>query len=156
MTQLKEWLVLIRTPTLGANRLRSLLQEFGDPKGVLSVGPKVLRDRGLSSASIEAIKQPNQTLIDSDLRWLDGDHHYFITLDDPDYPPQLRDIPTPPVALFVVGNPDVLWMPQVAIVGSRKPTPGGLANARTFARSLAQSGLTITSGLAHGIDGAAL
>lgn len=155
MTQLREWLVLIRTPALGASRLRSLLQEFGDPKGVIATAPKVLRERGLSAASIEAIKQPNQSLIDSDLHWLDGEHHYFITLHDPDYPPQLRDIATPPVALFVVGNPDVLWLPQVAIVGSRRPTQGGLANARSFARGLATSGLTITSGLALGIDGAA-
>jgi DNA processing protein len=155
MTQLREWLVLIRTPALGANRLRSLLQEFGDPEGVIAAAPKVLRKRGLSEASIEAIKRPNQAQIDSDQRWLDGENRYFITLDNPDYPPQLREIPTPPVALFVLGNPDVLWLPQVAIVGSRKPTQGGLANARSFAHTLASSGLSITSGLAHGIDGAA-
>ena len=155
MTQLKDWLVLIRTPALGASRLRSLLQEFGDPKGVIAAAPKLLRDRGLSAASIEALRQPNLAQIDSDLHWLDAENHYFITLDDPDYPPQLRDIATPPVALFVLGNPDVLWMPQVAIVGSRKPTQGGLANANRFAGALAASGLTITSGLARGIDGAA-
>lgn len=155
MTQLKEWLVLIRTATLGASRLRSLLQEFGDPKGVIAAAPKVLRDRGLSTASIEAMKQPDQAKIDSDLRWLDGENHYFITLDDPDYPPQLREISTPPVALWVLGNPAVLWMPQVAVVGSRRPTRGGLANARSFAGALASSGLSITSGMARGIDGEA-
>jgi DNA processing protein len=155
MTQLKEWLVLIRTPALGASRLRSLLQEFGDPKGVIGASPVALRERGLSSASIEAIKNPNQALIDQDLRWLEADQHHLITLNDQDYPPQLREIPTPPAALFVLGNPDVLWMPQLAIVGSRKPTRGGLANARSFGHALAASGLTITSGLARGIDGAA-
>ena len=55
----------------------------------------------------------------------------------------------------MAGDPQWLWFPQLAIVGSRNPTDGGLANARDFARALAHSGLVITSGLADGIDAAA-
>ena len=80
---------------------------------------------------------------------------HLITLDDPRYPALLRDIPDPPLALFVHGDPECLVTPQLAVVGSRNPTPGGRENAFEFARYLVGAGLTITSGLAAGIDGAA-
>ncbi|MCB1576726.1 MAG: DNA-processing protein DprA, partial [Xanthomonadales bacterium] len=74
---------------------------------------------------------------------------------DPDYPSLLREIPGAPAALFVDGDPTLLWMPQVAIVGSRSASEHGLALCRRFARALASAGFTVTSGMADGIDGAA-
>ncbi len=67
----------------------------------------------------------------------------------------MRDIPSPPVALWLAGDPDVLWQPQLAVIGSRNPTAGGRDNARSFAGELARQGLTITSGMASGIDSVA-
>ena len=67
----------------------------------------------------------------------------------------LRDATNPPAALFVAGDPACLWSAQIAIVGARSATAGGLANARAFARTLAQTGNTITSGLAEGIEAGA-
>jgi len=64
----------------------------------------------------------------------------------------LRDLPSPPAALFVDGDPETLWQPQIAVVGSRNPTRGGLDNAKSFAAELSRRGLTITSGMASGID----
>lgn len=87
--------------------------------------------------------------------WLEQPDHHLLTLDDPRYPPLLRDIPRPPEQLYVAGNPDVLSLPQLAIVGSRNATPGGLDTARQFAAHLAECGLVITSGLALGVDAAA-
>jgi DNA processing protein len=81
--------------------------------------------------------------------------HHLITWDDERYPPLLRDIPSAPAALFVAGDPDVLWQPQVAVIGSRNPTAGGRDNARNFAGELALRGMTITSGMAAGIDSVA-
>jgi DNA processing protein len=78
-----------------------------------------------------------------------------VTWADPDYPPLLRQIPDPPLALYVIGDRAAPGRPQLAIVGSRNPTPAGRENARAFARHLAGAGLAITSGLALGIDGAA-
>jgi len=75
--------------------------------------------------------------------------------DDDAYPVLLRRIPNPPAALFIDGDPGCLWQPQIAVIGSRNPTPGGLDHARDFAGSLARQGMTITSGLASGIDTAA-
>ncbi|MFO1354943.1 MAG: DNA-processing protein DprA [Gammaproteobacteria bacterium] len=81
--------------------------------------------------------------------------HHLISWDDPRYPALLRQIPDPPVALFVRGDPACLAVPQLAIVGSRNASPGGAATARAFATHLARCGLGITSGLALGIDAAA-
>ena len=59
------------------------------------------------------------------------------------------------VALFVAGDPALLWYPAVAVVGSRSPTAGGRDNAHRFARALVAAGFAVTSGLAAGIDRAA-
>lgn len=76
----------------------------------------------------------------------------LIQLEDVDYPKQLRQIDDPPPFLFVRGAIECLIQPQLAMVGSRKPTPSGAQIARQFAAALAEQGLWITSGLAHGID----
>ncbi len=75
--------------------------------------------------------------------------------DDDAYPVLLRRINSPPAALFIDGDPGCLWQPQIAVIGSRNPTAGGLDHARDFAATLARQGMTITSGLASGIDTAA-
>ncbi len=79
----------------------------------------------------------------------------IVLISSPDYPALLREIDTPPALLFVKGNISALNLPQIAIVGSRNHSVAGQQNARAFARHLAGSGFTITSGLALGIDGAA-
>ncbi|NZA25831.1 DNA-protecting protein DprA, partial [Luteimonas sp. SJ-92] len=95
---------------------------------------------------------------DADARsrdWLARPGHHLLGWHDPDYPPLLRAAPSPPLALFVAGDPMLLWHPAVAVVGSRSPSAGGRDNARAFAHALAASGLGVTSGLALGIDTAA-
>lgn len=93
-------------------------------------------------------------MVKSDLRWAELSNNHLITLHNPLYPAQLREIHDPPPILFVTGDPEVLSTPQLAIVGSRNPSASGKENAREFAFHLAKSGITITSGLAIGIDGA--
>jgi DNA processing protein len=63
--------------------------------------------------------------------------------------------PSPPAALFVEGDVDALWLPQLAVIGSRNPTAGGLDHARAFSAELCRLGMVVTSGLASGIDSAA-
>jgi DNA processing protein len=88
--------------------------------------------------------------------WLNSsDQHYVVALPDERYPALLREIPDPPRQLFIRGNPEVLSLPQLAIVGSRNATPGGRETARQFSRYLARNGFCIASGLALGIDAAA-
>jgi DNA processing protein len=72
-----------------------------------------------------------------------------------DFPQRLREIPEPPPRLWIAGDPRVLARTAVAIVGSRRASPGSLDIARRLAVDLARIGLTIVSGLARGCDGAA-
>lgn len=87
--------------------------------------------------------------------WLQQENHHLLKLGDDGYPELLAGIAGPPERLFVIGDPEVLHLPALAIVGSRNPTKGGAQNAFDFARHLAASGFCIVSGLAQGIDAAA-
>ncbi len=78
-----------------------------------------------------------------------------LRISDSRYPPLLRAIPDPPATLYVLGDPAVLHRPHFAIVGSRKASPAGLRAARSLSMQLSGAGLSICSGLALGIDGAA-
>ena len=97
------------------------------------------------------VRDPADTIT----RWLDAPGRFLVRRGDPDYPPQLGCIPDPPRQLFVEGSVAPLARPQIAIVGSRRPTPAGRETARALAASLSRAGLVVTSGLAAGIDGAA-
>ena len=93
-------------------------------------------------------------MIDYDLSWLAQENNLAITINDPDYPSQLKEIADPPPILFVRGNPEILPLPQIAIVGSRNPSSLGEETAFNFAKTLCRQGFVITSGLALGIDAA--
>ncbi len=87
--------------------------------------------------------------------WLLDPQHHLVTRGDDSFPELLDQIPGPPGKLYVNGNPDVLHLPALAIVGSRNPTQAGARNAYEFARHLGSCGFCIVSGLAQGIDTAA-
>jgi DNA processing protein len=139
-TSLSCWLTLLRAPGLHAARLRPLLERFGCVDSIDWL-PDLRRQHGPA--------------IDAELRWLEHDSHHFVPLDSSSYPPLLAEVSDAPIGLFVRGDPAVLSLPQLAIVGSRNPTAGGRDNATSFAAHLAQCGLAVTSGLAIGIDAAA-
>ena len=88
-------------------------------------------------------------------KWLADARHCIIPADADRFPQLLSQINNPPLLLYVDGNPDILHLPAIAIVGSRNPTKGGERNAFEFAQHLASTGFTIVSGLAQGIDAAA-
>lgn len=105
----------------------------------------------LPGAGTESLREA----LERHVRWLERPAHHFIPRHSPRYPALLADLPDAPAALLVRGDPDALSLPQLAIVGSRNPSKAGHDNARQFAAHLARTGLTITSGLAIGIDAAA-
>ena len=152
---LRSWLSLIRAPGIGPATAARLLDFFHSPDALLAAGPRGWRSSGLEGSLHEGLAKPDQVLIDQDLLWLAAAGRHLITCQDEAYPPLLREITGAPIALFCQGDPDLLSLPQLAIVGARSATPQGLENARAFATELARRGLVITSGLALGIDGAA-
>ena len=153
---LEAWLILLRAPGLGPGAIRGLLARHGDVRLALAAARRGdLGERRVAAGCQGWLASPRRETLDADLVWLAAPDHALLTCDAPDFPVLLEDSPSPPAALFVAGDPGLLWQPQIAIVGSRHASQGGRANAAGFARALAQAGFTITSGLAEGIDGAA-
>ncbi|WP_376695791.1 DNA-processing protein DprA [Wenzhouxiangella sp. EGI_FJ10305] len=153
--QARDWLSLVLVDGLGPKRIAALEERFSSPSDWHDASDRVLREAGLSDKHIRQLRRPDEERLKHCLDWLAGEKRWLITRDDPLYPPLLRRIPDAPVALFVVGDPNVLVAPQIAIVGSRSATSGGLKHARSFAATLARNGFVISSGLAEGVDGMA-
>jgi len=116
---------------------------------------KEWRSVGISEKACASLSSPDRVVLEQDLEWCDHAQHHVIGWQDMDYPSLLRQAENPPPALFVMGNIDLLWHPQIAIVGTRNPSSGGRENAKYFARMFAEAGWCVTSGLAEGVDTAA-
>ncbi len=134
---------------------RALLQAAGGAQAAIAQGPANWRAHGCTPEQCAALERPDARACASALRWLEQDNHHLLPCTDPAFPPSLLEVPNPPLALFVAGDPSLAWRPSVALVGSRSPTPGGRALAARFAGCFVEAGLAVTSGLAAGIDAAA-
>ena len=167
--ELSDWLRLTLASGVGNETARKLLSAFGLPQSVFSQSTVALQ-QVVSAAQAAALKvEPLElaSLLEVTWRWLQesgtgADQRQILTLSDPDYPASLLNIEDPPLMLYLLGGAalpasglTLSGVPSIAVVGSRNPTPQGTANARQFAKALAQAGLTIVSGLAMGVDGAA-
>jgi DNA processing protein len=145
---------LVRSPRLTGDHVRALAAEVGGDLERLCE-PQVVARVDLPAEAREFLARPDEGVIAADLRWLRASGARLVLWGEDDYPAQLAAIPGPPAALYVLGDVTVLKAPQLAMVGARRASPLGLAIAGELAGALAQAGLTITSGLAAGIDRAA-
>ena len=164
--ELGSWLRLSLTSGVGNETARKLLAAFGEPAQIFAQSESTLR-QVVSATQARHLTTPPEgwaELTQDTWGWLkshanSGVSCAVLTLSDADYPAPLLLIPDPPLMLYALGQtgalPSLNAEHCLAMVGSRNPTPQGQANARDFARSLAGSGLTIVSGMALGIDGAA-
>jgi len=164
--ELRSWLRLELTSGVGNVTARSLLQHFGLPNSIFEATESELRVC-VTERQAEALLQVPQgldELVDLTRHWLQAtpDQRRVLTLGDDDYPLALLDTEDPPLMLYAMGQVQDLAsgfarcaQRGVAVVGSRNPTPQGIQNARQFSAALGQAGLTVVSGLALGIDGAA-
>lgn len=134
---------------------RKLLDAFLAPTAALAAGRRAWREAGLDDAQMQALAQDRNDALAPARAWLAQSGHHLLGWHDPAYPPLLREISSPPLALFVDGDPASLWHPSIAVVGSRVPTSGGRDNAFDFAHALAEAGFAVASGLAAGVDTAA-
>ncbi|WP_291915119.1 DNA-processing protein DprA [Limnohabitans sp.] len=162
--ELGAWLRLVLTPGVGPESARRLLAAFGEPQAIFAQTETALCQvvNAKQAQTLRLMPDGCTDLTLGTLDWLqaaNGPGRCVITLGDADYPAPLLDIPDPPLMLYAMGQTAQLATLRadqaLAMVGSRNPTPQGAENARAFACSLAASGLTVVSGLALGVDGAA-
>lgn len=167
--ELTAWLRLSLTPGVGNDTARKLLSAFGSAEAVFEQSEAALRQLGGSKlvSAITAVPPKLATLLQATTAWLDGHADRALApIGSALYPSALLDIEDPPLVLYMMGSQ--LNQAQaatnniasnvainLAIVGSRNPTPQGEANARQFAKAFAEQGLCIVSGMALGVDGAA-
>ena len=165
--ELGAWLRLQLTPGVGNTSARKLLTAFGLPQGVFDASLASLEQvvSALQSAALKKTPSDWPELLDTTWAWLQDrpQTNRVFALGDAGYPQSLLNMEDPPLLLYAMGAPEV-WQSgglahamarSLAVVGSRNPTAQGAANARQFSQTLAQAGLTIVSGLALGVDGAA-
>ncbi len=155
---MKEWIALNMTPGVGPRAAARLLERFGSAEGVygalrselerLRLRPEAVESIALRDRFAEAARELER------VREREGAD--VLVLDDGAYPQLLREIPDPPVTLYVRGRwAECLDAPCVGVVGSRRCSAYGQNVAMSLARELASRGVTIVSGLARGIDAAA-
>lgn len=146
------WLALQHAPGLGARRIRRLLDRFGDAQAVCDAPASTLADAGVNGETAAFLRAPDSAELQADLAWLAVAGHHLVTCQSEAYPERLGQVEDAPPMLFALGDVRLLNDPQIAVVGARRPTPGGLENARVFAATLARAGLLVSSGLAKGVD----
>jgi len=150
--ELRYWLALHRAPLIGSRRFRAILDHVQSPRELFETRADDLAALGFKERTIAYLRQPDWQAVEGDLQWLDASGHDCLTLHDPRYPALLREIPDPPPLIFVKGHVPALSSRQIAIVGSRNPSPSGRRIAQDMASALVLAGFAVTSGLALGID----
>ncbi|MGE8330239.1 MAG: DNA-processing protein DprA [Paraburkholderia nemoris] len=156
--ELAAWLRLALAPGLKPGALRLLLGVFGLPEAIFEQTPEALAEIAGEAAARAALAPTGPDFdaqLDAVIAWREQPGNQVVTLDDPAYPPALLTMPDPPPLLYIKGRLNLLHTRAVALVGSRSATPQGVEDAERFARELSVAGVTIVSGLALGIDGAA-
>ncbi|MFV0575861.1 MAG: DNA-processing protein DprA [Vibrio sp.] len=151
--QLTAWLTLSFTPKLGGVAL-SKLMSVDSPENLIQYSSLQWQKLGLKPNQIHYIQNLAAKDVEQCLKWKEeSSSHFILTPLNSAYPNLVRQMSSHPPVLFVKGNVAVLTSPQLAIVGSRHASLDGLQAAKDFSFQLANQGITITSGLALGIDG---
>lgn len=150
------WLALRLVPGLGTRRSNLLLDRFRTPQAIFRASPSELEHAGLGGALARSVAS-GCSFEDaaSQQQLVKGVGAELIPLGDARYPEPLRRIYDPPPVLFARGRVELLSSICIGVVGTRHPTPYGIAAAERLSGDLARAGLTITSGMARGIDTAA-
>ena len=152
--KLSHWLAFYLCKGLGIKSLIALSQR--QPLDELfKLSSLELQQLGLSQSQADNLVNTDWQLVAHYQELIARLKIKVISYFDSSYPPLLKQIASAPILLFCLGNTELLLSPQIAIVGSRNATPTGLEVAAEFAHQLSAVGMTVTSGMAMGIDGAA-
>ena len=147
------WIALTLVPGLGTRNAGKLISRFRTPQAVFRASRTELEGAGVSGAVAQSISSGcsfEDAVVQQEKMLETGT--VAVTLTDPRYPAQLREIYDPPVMLFARGRAELLQATLFGVVGTRRPTPYGLAATERLAGDLARAGLVIVSGMARGID----
>ena len=144
------WLRLLRSRRVGIATFWRLLAEHGSAAAALSALPEIAR-----AAGVENYETCPEAVVAAEMKAARACSARLVCHGDALYPPDLMDISDAPPLLWVVGTPEALSRPMVALVGARNASSLGLRMARALAEGLGQAGYAIASGLARGIDTAA-
>lgn len=152
----KYWLGFNAVKGIGPVRLRALRAAFDSLEAAWHAPETELSAAGLDRRTISSLLQARQTIhLDRMLEAVYAAGAAVITLDDPDYPALLRELPDAPPVLYVKGTLLDADRWAVALVGTRRATSYGREVTRQLVSSLVSAGITIVSGLALGIDAVA-
>ncbi|MEW7312547.1 DNA-protecting protein DprA [Buttiauxella gaviniae] len=146
------WLRLMAVQTLSGDKLLKIAHFLLSEPEYSTVS---LARSGLSARQISQFLAFSEKELEKAMLWLEQPQHHLLTVDDVRYPNQLRSIDCYPAALFIAGDLALLSSNQLAVVGNRSLSLYGERWCRMFCEPLATAGLTITSGLALGIDAVA-
>lgn len=151
MEELSHWLA-IASAGLSGQRYLHLKQHISLAE-LVSLPASTLQQMGMTARQAHRLCVESTPWVEQALTWQDAAaNQHIISFDHPCYPALLKETRYPPVVLFVKGQPELLRLPQIAMVGSRSPTPTGRQIARQLAAELTQQGMLVTSGMAQGID----
>jgi DNA processing protein len=148
------WLALALTPGLASRLSARLLKRFGSPDAIFRAPLSDLEGCRLPAPVAQAVyKKESFKRAEKELTATRNiDRCRLINWTDPEYPKNLLQIYDPPVLLYVRGDAEVLNLPCISIVGTRRPTLYGTQMAQSLGRDLSARGLVIVSGMARGID----
>ena len=151
--QLRNSLALSLCKGIGVAHFHQIAQKTRqDFNRLFELSASELTDFGLTPLQVNAIQTVDWHLVDNALTWAEQENHNILSCFDESYPDLLKQIVDYPPILYLAGNKDLLASPQIAMVGSRTASSTGVQIARHFAKYLASHGVTITSGMALGID----
>lgn len=156
MNTQKYWLGFSLISGIGPKYTARLLNHFGDLKTAWTASQSALHAASLDRQATQKFLQSRAKInLETELARVAQIDSWLLTLGDEHYPPLLREIDGAPMVLYVRGTLIPEDMNAIAIVGTRKATRYGIDAAYDLAKQLASNGITIISGLAHGIDTAA-
>jgi len=158
-----QYLQLVHSDVLSRSNRCRLIKQYGSIDGILAADCLELITFGINRGQQQQLREilngrvPVTEVIRQASHWLneDREHRHLVCFEDPDYPALLKEIPCPPILLFVEGDVSCLQLPQLAVVGSRRSSSNGEQIAVWLAGELAKYGFCIASGLAAGIDSCA-
>lgn len=148
-------LALHRTPSLTRRSLCRLLLATASLDEVLDLNAEQLEALGIPPFQQSLFPPLVSPVVDDDFAVIAEKEITLLPINSEHYPACLKEITDPPPLLYLRGQLACLNQPQLAIVGSRRCSRGGLDNAFQFSHELASAGFVITSGMALGIDTAA-